>query len=196
MMTENLPSSASKDAAFGMSLSNGRLLLLRAKARPTSSGKVSSVKNGGLQRMASKDVFADEKSASLKSQRMHSTRLLKGLSAMFSLACRTASGSMSMPSRVPLCSHQGNESCSCADIEDSFAPDRAPSPEQNTICTNFHGTAVVADAELLKAENVVGHYLVEKFISAANLQYLIVCAQDVWLFFCTFAPALYRLSVK
>ena len=63
--------------------------------------------------------------------------------------------------RVPLCSHQGNEPCSYADIEDLFALDRAPSPEQNTICTNFHGTAVVVDAELLKAENVIGHFLMK-----------------------------------
>ena len=75
-MSENVPFSASSTATFLMSCGNGRHLLLRAKARPLSSGKVSSVKNGGLQRIASKGASGSNVSTSF---RMHSIRLQKGL---------------------------------------------------------------------------------------------------------------------
>ena len=94
-MTENVPSSARRHETLRMRSEKGRHLLLRAKARPVSSGKVSSVKKGGLHRMASNEVADWYVRISWQ---MQLTRLLKGLRAMFSRAWLMACSSMSMPS--------------------------------------------------------------------------------------------------
>ncbi len=60
--------------------------------------------------------------------------------------------------RIPLCSHQRNKPCACANIQNALPFDAAPSPKQNAVRTHFHGASVVTDDKAFESEKVILHF--------------------------------------